>query len=172
MTWALSIPIDSSITLEVIIGLGGFIWYILNRRARDRRLKVRLANMLHTELVEILIRLQPAPERDAAKNVMLPLPYQTYDGLISSTNISYFDKRIQRLLYMIYLGVKNTNMGDPTPIYLRQKLTDGKVSVKESEWLSGLVDSAIVKVEKFRDHHQYSGHGLTILKAIHWAYDD
>ena len=164
--------IDPTITLEVILGAGGFLWYILNRRARDRRIKARLASTLLDELVTILSRIRTAKEHPDSDQPLFPLPSSTYNGLTSSTNISYFDRRIPGVLHGIYTTIEELHFIQRPTTHANLIKNIEQTAIGNLDEMLGTVEKAVTLVEQFRDRHRYRGRWLAILKAIHWEYDD
>lgn len=166
----LPIPVDLTFTLEAILVMVGFFWYALNRRARNRRLKVRLATASLTEIGGVGAFVEDALRSHPSNEDLVPLPRGVYDGLVSSTNIAYFDGDVQKKLHELYYNIRLYNetafpqqfgAGEGIRVPPRGALED----------LLGFVNTANTAVEQFRDRHRYRGRWLAILKVVHWEYD-
>ena len=172
---------------------GGLLFYIKNRQARDRLRKVRYANMLLGELGDIRSIIGPI-EGGPDGGTLEPLPDNVYNGLVASTNLSYFDANIQALLRDVYTRVKDHNKlfsdarirvavsegwglkptshyddpPDDPPEY------DTAEDIERAELLDTLgveAGAAINKVLAFRECNKPT-RWVRLLKALHWYYDD
>ena len=166
----LPIPVDLTLTLEVVLVIVGFFWYALNRRARNRRLKVRLATATLTEvgwigaLVEDVLRSYPSNED------LVPLPRGVYDGLVSSTNIAYFDDGVQKKLHELYYGIRLYNETAFPQFSAREGICVPPKGVLED--LLKFVNTANAAVKQFRGRYMYRGRWRGVLKFLHWYYED
>ena len=166
----LLIPVDLTFTLEAVLVIVGFFWYALNRRARNRRLKVRLATATLTEVggigafVENALRSHPSDEN------VIPLPRGVYDGLVSSTNIAYFDDGVQKKLHELYYGIRLYNETTFPQFSVREGIRVPPKGVLED--LLKFVNTANTAVKQFRDRYMYRGRWRGVLKFLHWYYDD
>ena len=147
------------------------IFYLYYRRLRHRMLKVRCADMLLVELRNIwtdvdLAKSNYTPDQKAYQD----LPRAVYDGLVVSTNISYFDTDIQHTLHSLYTNIHRYNT---VALHSRRGLGyDESVPQKgninrplaESN-LEGLIKKLDISVEmvgKFHDKHKPEGNGRFI----------
>lgn len=149
--------------LAVIAG----ITYLYYRRVRHRMLRVRCAEMLLVELRNIWT------DVDLAKGNYIPdlkayfdLPHSVYDGLITSTNISYFDVDIQHTLHSLYTHVHRYNMiaelsregvtlDNKKPFeksHISRPMAEANLQELVKKW-----DDAINEVEEFRDEYEPEG---------------
>lgn len=149
-------------TFAVIVG----IFYLYYRRLRHRMLKVRCADMLLVELRNI------RADVDAVKGNYVPvheayydLPHAAYDGLITSTNMSYFDTAIQHTLYSLYTNIHRYNMvalqSRETPEYAQTRRMNVRINrpMAESnlEELIKKLDASVEIVQTFYDKHKPEG---------------
>ena len=147
------------------------IFYLYHRRLRHRMLKVRCADMLLVELRNIganvdLVKGNYVPDQDSYYD----LPHAVYDGLITSTNMSYFDTAIQRTLHSLYTNIHRYNMVAPqsreTPKYAQTKPVNVRINRPMAESnLEGLIkklDTSVEIVQKFHDKHKPEGRGRAI----------
>ena len=84
--------------IEALAIVGGLAFYLANWRARDRLRKVRYANMLLAELATLHRVMKMYDDKDGIdtiENSTEILPHNVYDGLVTSTNLSYFDRPVQ-----------------------------------------------------------------------------
>lgn len=182
------------VILEVSTIVGGLVFYMKNRQARDRLRNVRYANMLLGELNVVWATVVSVKECDHNDEILEPLSDNIYDGLVSSTNLSYFDADIQNLLYETYTSIKDFNTMFSS-VRARVVVSGGLVFRPASQWpdpcdnepsnntsednarvelLSGILtgaEAAIYKVGEFRRRNK-PARWLRLLKALHWYYDD
>lgn len=116
----MGIPIDvisfliyiSGLALNgIFIGVAAILVYFLKRRWERRELRRKLADTLGVELYEIANLLNPIDSNRAAidpATIYPRIPTTTYDGLVSSGNVSNFDTVLQKQLYSFYrIGEEN-----------------------------------------------------------------
>ena len=96
-----------------------------------------------------------------------------YDGLCSSTSITYFDNAIQKKLHKAYSGVKRCDK-----ISTEEEI-NGKpgysIGYYDGEWVRSIANNAneaIVVVEEFRDKNRYRSKWLSLLKILRLEYED
>ena len=107
----LELCVDYGAPLVEALPLGlGAAYYLGNRRARGMQRNVRYADMLLTELETMAKHLGLPDERLYLPITMCNLSCNVYDGLVSSTNLSYFDKLVQENLHSFYRIVKQYNL--------------------------------------------------------------
>lgn len=149
---------------------GGLLFYVKNRQARDRLRNVRYANMLMNELEETQRTIERIA-RNGYGDGLEPLPGNVYDGLVLSTNFSYFDGSLQNHLHKVYghIGDYNERVFRDRDAYHQR----GQ-SLPPDHMLDGLkapVKEAIALVKAFRARNKPT-RWLRLLKALHWYYDD
>ena len=164
----------------------GILYVLLNRRARHRLRNARLASALLVELyyirdeltkiIDSTVKMEKMSQAQGQHDFM-QYDYEhlfqrnVYDGLVSSSNIAYFDRRIQKRLHAVYYAVRwfskdisrVTHAGVTGLVISNKKLADDVL---------GSADKAIQAVEVFRDCNQYRGRWFPVLKAIDLAHDD
>ena len=101
------------------------------------------------------------------------LPHAAYDGLMSSGNISFFDRKIQQRLHRFYWMVIEHNRPYVTKPEIQTinlfggfNEDGGEVSIKDS------LLPLIWAVEMFRDDHMVGERWMRVLKALRLAFDD
>lgn len=132
------------------------IFYLYYRRLRHRMLKVRCANMLLVELGGIW------SEIDLAKGNYTPdakayqdLPSSVYNGLITSTNLSHFDVKIQGDLHDLYAHIQRYNeiaAESRKSTYRNRPMAEANLKELINKW-----DAVLDSVEEFRDKHEPEG---------------
>lgn len=147
------------------------IFYLYYRRLRHRMLKARCASMLLVELRNIwadvdLVKGRYVPDQ----NAYYDLPHAVYDGLITSTNMSYFDTAIQHTLHSLYANIRRYNMvasqSRETPEHAQTIHVNARINrpMAESnlEGLTKKLDNSVGIVQKFHDKHKPEGCERTI----------
>lgn len=160
------------IILEASAIAGGLIFYVKNWQARDRLRKVRYANMLMNELKAIWDSIKRAESDDYHEEFLEPLPDNVYNGFVSSTNLSYFDKDLQEHLHDLYMNLKDYNKStfpDENPRAIKNVVL---TPIGLLDILSDSVEEAIVLVNEFLQRNRSAKRWRPLLKAIHWYYDD
>ena len=152
--------------IAVCIGIAAGLFYIYYRRLRHRMMKVRCADMLLVELGNIgtdvdMVKGDYIPDHKAYQD----LPRAVYDGLITSTNISYFDVGIQRTLHSLYASIHRYNIVatktrdaqlDENP-HVRLGSINRPMAESNLEELVRKLEDAGGMVEEFRDGHEPEG---------------
>lgn len=160
------------IILEASAIAGGLIFYVKNWQARDRLRKVRYANMLMNELKAIWDAIKHAENNDYHEEFLEPLPDNVYDGFVSSTNLSYFDKDLQEHLHDLYMNLKDYNE-DAFPDENARVIKGVAITpMGLLDDLSNSVEEAITLVKEFRQRNRPNKRWRPLLKAVHWYYDD
>lgn len=158
--------------LAIVVGL---TFYLANWRARDRLRKVRYANMLLAELATLHRMMKPYDEDgiDTIENSTEILPHNVYDGLVSSANISYFDKPVQEKVHSFYeLVVRHDRKFGPIPAMPVSDsfgLTDED---GERRCLKSRLPPVMRAVTLFRDKNQPDERWRSVLKMLRWYYED
>ena len=175
------------VAFEALPIIGGILYVLSNRRARHRLRNARLAGALLVELCsthkflrEVIdsntrmkkIRQGAKSSSEGGGGFGHYIQSNVYDGLVSSSNIAYFDHDTQENLHSMYVDAKL--IGHKIS---RAKYDDvsGWIIDGDKGWADGVLrgaDEAIQAVETFRDRNRYRGRWLPVLKAIHLAYDD
>ena len=154
------------VILEVAAIVGGLVFYVGNWRARDRLRKIRLANMLFTELTSIRDAIEHIKKNDYREDSMVRLPNNVYDGLVASANISYFGMDVQGPLHCLYRYIGTYN--DDAPY-------GGGVGREQlgAFWhIATFIEPARSAVVEFRRHNTPNKRWLPVMRAIRWYYDD
>ncbi len=109
---------------------------------------------------------------DYHEEFLEPLPDNVYDGFVSSTNLSYFDKDLQEHLHDLYMNLKNYN----EDVFPDENTRASKGMAIDPmglfDDLSDSVEEAIALVNEFRRRNRSAKRWRPLLKAIHWYYDD
>ena len=106
----------SQLVIDGIPILLGMLFLLGNRRAKHRLRNARYAQMMFIELKMIAGVLGRVGRQDKHGTYWKKLPSNAYDGLVSSTNISYFDTQTQKALYYFYDNLKHHNQKLETSI--------------------------------------------------------
>ena len=157
--------------LAIVVGL---TFYLANWHARDRLRKVRYANMLLAEL-EILHRImQPYDDGDhIIENSTETLPHNVYDGLVSSTNLSYFDKPVQDLIHSFYeLVIIHDRKFGPKPAVATFDAFGPTDEDGNQRYLKSSLQQIIREVTLFRDRNRPDERWRPVLKMLRWYYED
>lgn len=165
---------------EILVIGGGLMFYMANWRARHKLRKVRYADMLLAELKALHDTAKPYIddvdgahdiEHGSIENSTEILPHNVYDGLVSSTNLSYFDRAVQDKIHSFYELVirhnrrveKNVPGGDMlAPAYMD----------REPRYLEKELLQTIDTVTEFRDKNRPNKRWRPILKLLRWYYED
>lgn len=165
----------------------GILYVLGNRRARHQLLKVRCADALLIELYSVHKMLKEIVDNAIEIGITSQMfgPYgnrqgefgylfqrNVYDGLVSSSNITYFDHGMQKKLHGLYGDVKLFGWNI-------SKVAHGDVSgwsVEANEaWVKNMphrMDETIRAVKAFRNRNRYRGRWLRLLKALGLEYED
>lgn len=163
----------------------GIVYVLLNRRARHRLRNARLAVALleelyytrkrFSELIDSAVAMEKSPQASGQQDFepgsyrFLSL-HSVYDGLVSSSNITYFDRDTQRLLHYVYSGIQW--FGKDADQITRASAMRWVINDKElANGTLDNMDDVIRVVEAFRDRNLCKGRWCPILKAIGLAYD-
>ena len=163
----------STFSEAVVIGIS-IIYYLSNKKARSKSRNVRYSQMLLTEL-EITVNYVSRSEDRADSNSALgiDLPSSVYDGLVSSTNISYFDKAIQEELHKFYTSVKNHNWK-----FGREAIRyESGTAALTLQWyyIEAMRESLVALTERvngFRKRNEWNRRGKMVAKTLALYYDD
>lgn len=146
-----------TITEVLVIG-GGLMFYMANWRARHRLRKVRYANMLLAELKTLhdIANVKGAHGADhtSIENSAEILPHNVYDGLVSSTNPSYFDRSDQDRIHLSYELIIKHNRKFERGGVARTDLFGPSDKDGEPRYLEGELRRVIYTVTQFRDKNQ------------------
>lgn len=162
--------------IEALAIVGGLAFYLANWRARDRLRKVRYANMLLAELATLHRMMKPYDGEggvDTIENSTEILPHNVYDGLVSSTNLSYFDKPVQHKIHSFYeLVMVHDCKFDPRPAMPVSDLLGPTDECGEPRYLKSSLPSVMRAVTLFRDKNQPDERWRPVLKLLRWYYED
>lgn len=159
--------------IEAVLIIGGILYYIANRKVRNRSRNVRYSQMRLTDLQSTAIHLSAYEER-ANLTVMQgeDLPMDMYRGLVSSTNISCFETRMQEKLHLFYTMVRQYNREFG---YESTRATDTARMTGQWDDMKPMVElmKSVTKcVKKFRDRNKLGKSRLVAAKVLQLAYDD
>ena len=173
--------------IDALAILLGVLYVLGNRRARHRLLKARCADALLIELYAVHKTLKEMADSSIEMKKLSQArgqqSWQTggfeslfqrnvYDGLVSSSNIAYFDRDIQEKLHGVYGDVKLFGMNIAR---VERAGVSGWEIEDGKEWMEDVphgADEAVRVVEAFRDRNRYAGRWLRLLKALGLAYED
>ena len=159
--------------LAIVVGL---TFYLANWRARDRLRKVRYANMLLAELETLHRMMKPYDKDDGVytiENSTEILPHNVYDGLVSSTNLSYFDKPVQNLIHSFYeLVIIHDRKFGPKPTVDTFDAFGPTDEDGKQRYLKNSLRQIIREVTLFRDRNQPDERWRPVLKMLRWYYED
>ena len=157
--------------LAIIVGL---TLYLGNWRARDRLRKVRYANMLLAELT-ILHRMMKPYDKDGVDSIESStevLPHNVYDGLVSSANLSYFDKPLQDSIHSFYeLVMIHDRKFGPKPALPTIDSFGPTDESGEPRYLKSSLRQVTRAVTLFRNKNQPNERWRPVLKMLRWYYD-
>ena len=163
----------SAAAAEAGVILSGIAYYLANQRARNKSRNVRYSQMLLTDL-EAAANVWPwTYEERAASNegLGIELPSDMYDGLVSSTNISYFDTCIQEELRAFYDMVRkhNREIGRASDGAPAARLTG---QWDDAENMGSALLRVTDSVKDFRSRNELDSRLRKIAKPLHLYYEN
>lgn len=156
----------------------GALFYLGVHRARHRLRKIRYAKMLLPELDSMHNSLMTINEHHGQwSGLHEPFAHNVYDGLVVSTNISYFDSVVQDKLHSLYELVEEINsrvveLSDPNNSVSLTSMGPGNKSLYYLTTLEErlrVADGAVV--EFFKQNNRLSW-WWRVLKVVESADDD
>lgn len=166
-------PVWLPTIMESLAIAAGLTFYLANWRARNQLRKVRYSNMLLAELATLHDIMKPYHDENDVENSTEILPHNVYDGLVSSTNISYFGKPLQERIHAFYgLVITHDRKFGPKPKMDTFDLSwpigkDGKPM-----YLRRSLRSVMRDVTLFRNKNQTRKRLRPVLKALQLYYED
>lgn len=162
--------------IEVLAIGGGLAFYLANWRARDRLRKVRYADMLLAELATLHRMIKPYGDEgvvDTVENSTEILPHNVYDGLVASTNLSYFDRPVQDKIHSFYgLVIEHDRKFGPKPAMQTFTLTGPTDEYGEPMDMWGAIRTTMRAVRQFRNRNRPNKRWRSVLKLLKWYYED
>ena len=149
-------------------------YYLSNKKARRKSRNVRYSQMLLTEL-EITANYvgQTEDRADSDSALGIDLPSSVYGGLVSSTNISYFDKSIQEELHKFYTDVRDHNWKFGREA-MRYESGTGALTL-QWHYIEAMRKSLVALTERvngFRMRNEWNRRGKMVAKTLALYYDD
>lgn len=146
--------------------------YLGNRCVRPRLRNVRYAQMLLMEF-QTIRELVESSDDGGKSSAGMPLPRSVYDGLVASTNLSYFDMPVQKEIHTFYnLVAWYNNTVVPGAM---QHYTSYKKVFDDHGGMTRLMDNlkkATDMVDEFRERNRIKGWWRLALKLVILGRDD
>ena len=133
----------------------GALFYLWVHRIRHRLRKVRYAKMLLSELVILHKSLESIKlNRYQWHGQHEPFTHSVYDGLVTSTNISYFGRDVQDALHQLYglveaINAYHASHAEPDSVVNLGRVGPGNVGFDNLEKLAEYLESTSSLVEDF-----------------------
>ena len=158
--------------VDILIISLGVLYLLGNRWLRHRIRKARLANALLVEIQtvrDIFRKTDNTTEIENAEHHHNTMRI-VYDGLLTSSNIAYFDSILQRKIHGAYMEINN--------LLLQADLSNNDDKIKEIKMEQSqidrklrIIDESIIDIKLFCER-QNEGRWFRLLKKLRFEYGD